>query len=88
MARTKVFKSGNSNAVRFPASFAVEPGMVVEVREEASRWIIEKVPEPPKKIDISGFAGKAPWLKPLPPELREFEERPSTIARRKAEGDT
>jgi antitoxin VapB len=87
MARTKVFKSGNSNAVRFPASFAVEPGMTVEVREEHGRWIVEAVPETPKKIDVSGFAGKAPWLKPLPPELREFEERPSTIARRKAEGD-
>ena len=33
-------------------------------------------------IDVSGFAGKAPWLKPLPRELREFEERPSTIAAR------
>jgi antitoxin VapB len=87
MVRTKVFKSGNSNAVRFPASFAVEPGMTVEVREEQGRWIVEAVPEPVKKIDISGFAGKAPWLKPLPPELREFEERPSALARRKAEGD-
>lgn len=87
MARTKIFKSGNSNAVRFPASFAVEPGMTVEVREEQNRWIIEKVPAEPARIDVSGFAGKAPWLKPLPPELREFEERPSTVARRKAQGD-
>lgn len=80
MARTKVFKSGNSNAVRFPASFAVEPGMVVEVREEASRWIIEKVPEPPRKIDISGFAGKAPGIQLAP--RQDFDERPSTIAAR------
>lgn len=35
-----------------------------------------------RKIDISGFAGKAPWLKPIAPELREFEERPSAIAAR------
>lgn len=84
MARTKVFKSGNSNAVRFPASFAVEPGMVVEVREEASRWIIEKVPEPPRKIDISGFAGKAPGIQLAPRE--DFDERPSSIAARNSAG--
>lgn len=87
MARTRIFKSGNSNAVRFPASFAVEPGMTVEVREEQSRWIIEKVEAEPARIDVSGFAGKAPWLKPLPPELRDFEERPSAAARRKAQDD-
>lgn len=87
MARTKIFKSGNANAVRFPASFAVEPGMAVEVREEQGRWIVEAVASAPKKIDVSAFAGKAPWLKPLPPELREFEERPSTVARRKARDD-
>ncbi|OYU14565.1 MAG: hypothetical protein CFE37_10165 [Alphaproteobacteria bacterium PA4] len=87
MARTKIFKSGNANAVRFPASFAVEPGMLVEVREEQGRWIVEALPPEPRKIDISGFAGKAPWLKPLPPELREFEERPSTVARRNERGD-
>lgn len=84
MARTKVFKSGNSNAVRFPASFAVEPGMVVEVREEASRWIIEKVPAEPRKIDISGFAGKAPGIQLAPRE--DFDERPSVIAARKSAG--
>ena len=83
MAQTKIFKSGNSNAVRFPASFDVTPGTLVEVREEQGRWIVEAVPVVPAKIDVSGFAGKAPWLKPLPRELREFDERPSAIARRK-----
>ena len=76
MARTKIFKSGNSNAVRFPASFDVTPGTVVEVREEQGRWIVEAVPVAPRKIDVSKFAGKAPWLKPLPRELREFEDAP------------
>lgn len=88
MARTKIFKSGNSNAVRFPASFDVVPGMTVEVREEQGRWIVEAVNVPPRKIDISGFAGKAPWLKPLPAELREFEERPSSVARRREKDGT
>jgi len=86
VARTKIFRSGNSNAVRFPASFDVTPGTVVDVREEQGRWIVEAV-APPEKIDVSKFAGKAPWLKPLPPEHREFDERPSVAARRKARGD-
>lgn len=75
MARTKVFKSGNSNAVRFPASFAVEPGMTVEVREEQGRWIVEAVPDVPKKIDLTGIWGSIPGLKALAPEDRLLEER-------------
>ena len=81
MARTKVFKSGNSNAVRFPASFAVEPGMTVEVREEQGRWIVEAVPEEPKKIDVWSFYGSIPDLKPLKPEDRLIDERPSARGR-------
>jgi antitoxin VapB len=80
MARTKIFRSGNANAVRFPASFDVKPGTIVEVREEQGRWIVEAVAEPPKKIDISGFAGKAPGIRLAPPE--DFDERPSAIAAR------
>lgn len=83
MAETRIFKSGNSMAVRLPASFGAVPGTVVQVSEEQGRWIVEAVAVEPRKIDISGFAGKAPWLKPLPPELREFEERPSSVARRR-----
>lgn len=79
MARARVFKSGNSTAVRLPASFGAVPGTVMELREEQGRWIMEPVTETPRTIDVSGFAGKAPWLKPVPPELREFEDRPSAI---------
>ena len=86
MARTKVFKSGNSNAVRFPASFAVEPGMVVEVREEQGRWIVEAVPEEPKKIDLTGIWGSIPGLKPIASEDRLFDERPSDKARQRDGG--
>jgi len=79
MARTKIFKSGNASAVRFPASFDVVPGTVVEVREEQGRWIVEALALEPRKIDVSKFAGKAPWLKPLSrKELprEEFEDSP------------
>lgn len=40
-----------------------------------------------RRIDVSGFAGKATWLKPIPPEMREFEERPTTRAARVAQGN-
>jgi len=75
MATTKVFKSGNSAAVRLPASFGAVPGTTVEVREEQGRWIVETVSEKPKKIDLTGIWGSIPDMKPLTSEEREFEER-------------
>jgi antitoxin VapB len=84
--RGKVFKSGNSVALRLPKGLGVPEGTEVRmVREAPMTFRVEPVDAPKRKIDISGFAGKAPWLKPIPPELREFEERPSTIAAREAE---
>ena len=82
--RAKVFKSGNSLALRLPKALGIEEGTEMIVREERGEFRFEPAEKPKAKIDVSGFAGKAPWLKPLPPELREFEERPSTIAARKA----
>lgn len=79
----KSFKSGNSVAIRMPAGLGIEPD-----REWIAEWVEGELRLRAKesakgKIDVSGFAGKARWLKPLPPELREFEERPSAIAARK-----
>ena len=86
MARTKVFKTGNSNAVRFPASFAVEPGMTVEVREEQGRWVVEQVSDTPKLIDLTGIWGACPGIEPIID--RSFDERPSEqMAREQRELD-
>jgi antitoxin VapB len=85
--RAKVFKSGNSLALRLPKALGVKEGTEMVVREEHSKFTFEPVEAPKRKLDISGFAGKAPWLKPIPRELREFEERPSTIARRAWQDD-
>lgn len=82
--RAKVFKSGNSLALRLPKELGLAEGAVMRLREERSGFVIEPEAAPRRKIDISGFAGKAPWLKPIPPELREFEERPSVISAREA----
>jgi len=80
----KSFKSGNSVAIRIPAGLGVEPD-----REWLAEWVngelhLKAKPPVTRKIDISGFAGKAPGIKLAPRE--DFEERPSTIAARKAAG--
>lgn len=85
--RAKVFKSGNSLALRLPKALGLEEGTEMIVREERGEFRFEPADKPKTKIDVSGFAGKAPWLKPLPRELHEFEERPSTIAARQAAED-
>jgi len=74
MVTTKTFKSGNSVAVRLPKSLGIEAGTEMRVREERGTFVLEPVEQAVKKIDISKFAGTAPWLKPIPPEDREFED--------------
>ncbi len=81
--KAKVFKSGNSVALRLPKELGLKEGQTMVLREEHRQFIFEPELMPRKTIDVSGFWGKAPWLKPLPRELREFEERPSTMRKRK-----
>jgi antitoxin VapB len=76
------FRSGNSVAIRMPSALGVEPGMDWSVEQKGTDLVLSPRPAPRRTIDVSGFAGKAPWLKPLPPELREFDERPSATAAR------
>ena len=80
--RAKVFKSGNSLALRLPKGLGIEDGTEMIVREERGEFRFEPADKPKAKIDISGFWGKAPWLKV--PERRDFDERPSAIAAREA----
>lgn len=78
----KSFKSGNSVAIRMPAGLGIEPD-----REWAAEWVdgelhLRAKAPVRRKIDVSGFAGKAPGIKLAPRE--DFDERPSTIAAREA----
>ena len=82
--RAKIFKSGNSLALRLPKALGLKEGTEMVISVEQGHYILAPHNAPKRKIDISGFAGKAPWLKPLPRELREFEERPSTKIAREA----
>jgi antitoxin VapB len=80
--KAKVFKSGNSLALRLPKALGLEDGAEMVLREMPMGYAFEPAHAPRRKIDISGFAGKLPGFTPAPRE--DFEERPSTIARRKA----
>ena len=82
--RAKVFKSGNSLALRLPKELGLKEGSTMVLREERAGFIIEPEDAPKRKIDVSGFWGKCPGIKLAPRE--DFEERPSTIAARKAAG--
>ena len=76
MKTTKTFKSGNSIAVRLPKALGIEAGVEMRVREDQGKYVLEPVAKEPRKIDVSKFAGKLPWLKPLTREQREFDESP------------
>jgi antitoxin VapB len=79
----KVFKSGNSAALRLPKAFAMPEGTeVLMVRETPLSFRVEAIKPLGAKIDVSGFWGKAPGARLGPRE--DFDERPSTIAARKA----
>lgn len=82
--RAKVFKSGNSLALRLPKALGLKEGSTMVLREEQVGFVVEPEERATKKIDISGFAGKAPGIKLAPRE--DFEERSSTTAARKAAG--
>ncbi|WP_077148004.1 AbrB/MazE/SpoVT family DNA-binding domain-containing protein [Sphingopyxis sp. KK2] len=84
--RAKVFKSGNSLALRLPKALGLEEGTEMIVREEHGEFRFEPAEKPKAKLDISGFWGKAPGLKV--PERRDFDERPSAIAAREAAAKT
>lgn len=81
--RVKVFKSGNSLAVRMPKALGLVAGMELELKVGADGvYALAKIAPIKRRIDISGFAGKLPGFKPAPRE--DFEERPSTILAREA----
>ena len=74
--RAKVFKSGNSVALRLPKALGIAEGTEMVVREDAGRYAFEPAPAA-DRIDVSSFWGKAPGARPLTREERTFDPRPS-----------
>lgn len=83
--KAKVFKSGNSVALRLPKELGLKEGQTMVLREEHRQYVFEPELMPRKTIDVSGFWGKAPGARLV--RHGDFDERPSTIARRKANKD-
>lgn len=64
--RAKVFKSGNSVALRLPKALGITEGTEMVVREEHGRFEFEPASDEPKKIDLTGIWGALPGLKRMP----------------------
>lgn len=73
--RAKVFKSGNSLALRLPAELGLAAGMEMNLRVEGDTYIVEPVDAPKRRFDIDKVWGSATGLKLIKPEDRVFEER-------------
>lgn len=80
--RAKIFKSGNSLALRLPKALGLKEGSEMLISVENGRYMLEPVEAPRRTIDVSEFWGKAPGARLIP--HGDFDERPSTIAARKA----
>jgi antitoxin VapB len=71
----KTFRSGNSVALRLPKALGVPEGTEVRlVREAPMSFRVEALDAPKRKIDVSKFVGKAPWLKV--PAREDFDDPP------------
>jgi antitoxin VapB len=71
----KTFKSGNSVALRLPKGMGIPEGTELRmVKEAAMTFRVEPVDAPKRKIDVSTFWGKAPWLEV--PLREDFDDPP------------
>jgi antitoxin VapB len=73
--RAKVFKSGNSVALRLPKALGIAEGTEMVVREERGRFEFEPVGAGKRKFNIDKVRGSAISLQPIAAADRLFEER-------------
>ena len=76
--RAKVFKSGNSLALRLPKGLGVTEGTEMVVREVARGFNFQPADAPKRKFDVDAIWGiaKDEGLELIKWEDRVFEERP------------
>jgi antitoxin VapB len=74
--RAKVFKSGNSLALRLPAGLGLSAGMEMDLRvEDGVHFSFEPVDRPKRKFNVDKVWGSGSGLKLIKPEDRIFAER-------------
>lgn len=74
--RAKVFKSGNSVALRLPKALGLKEGDEMVLREDRGKFAFEPAETKEDRIDLTGIWGSCPGLKPvkrLPMEPRELD---------------
>jgi len=75
--RAKVFKSGNSLALRLPAGLGLAAGMEMDLRvENDEHFSFEPIERPKRKFNLGKVWGSATDLTLIAREDRQFEERP------------
>jgi antitoxin VapB len=77
--RAKVFKSGNSLALRLPKDMGLKEGATMVVREERTGFHMEPEQPPKLKLDVDRFWGKAKGMVHVPEPRQDFEPRPSSL---------
>lgn len=71
----KVFKSGNSLALRLPAELGLTAGMEMNLRVEGDTYIFEPIDAPRRLFNIDKVWGSASTLELIKSEDRLFDER-------------
>jgi antitoxin VapB len=75
--RARVFKSGNSLALRLPAGLGLAAGMEMNLRvEDGVHFSFEPVERPKRKFNLAKVWGSASGLELIKPGDRLFAERP------------
>jgi antitoxin VapB len=72
--RAKVFKSGNSVALRLPKALGLTEGTEMIVREERGKFAFEPASAPKRKFDVAKVSGSATNLQSIADEDRVFSE--------------
>ena len=73
--RAKVFKSGNSVALRLPKALGLRDGEEMILREDGGKFAFEPAPSETDRIDLSAIYGSIPGLAPLTTQERQVEDR-------------
>lgn len=74
--KAKIFKSGNSLALRLPAGLGLSAGMEMDLRvEDAEHFSFEPSERPGRKFNVGKVWGSATGLELIRSEDRVFAER-------------
>ena len=69
--RAKVFKSGNSLALRLPKALGLKEGDIMILRKELGRLVLEPESAIERTIDLTGLYGAIPGLSREPFDHKE-----------------